>query len=258
MRRLFSPVVLLAVFLLCAAPLHGQNQLPAPPEKGTVVEVLPNGVKLSDSAGHLYLLQIGFNCKVQVTGTAEANYLSRGTWVKFMAALTKAGAVEGDIDELSIVSLSDEVRPGALPDLKPGEELKDREKKGPVDYQIVGQVMKIKNGQFEVTADDRKVLAKLSEKAKIIVDSTDYSLAREGDLLTNIKGKTLTAAVGTGELAVPGIVEGHEVAIELATPLAAPSKAKKKSVARGKTAKARPVKKKGKKKAADDEPLFNE
>lgn len=215
--------------------------------KGSIGELGPEGIQFNDAEGKTVLVGINRGkTKVTVTGAAEPGFLSPGRVVRFSAAMTNKGFVEEKIKELSVIETSDVVRVGAQPDLSPGEDLKEAEKKGPVTWIVIGPIRTFKNNQLQVNAGGKAIKAELADDCKITIDVSDFTIAREGDEIS-VEGTVFQEGQRVGDITTPTQVLGAKVEITLSKPLTAPSK--KKGGAKAKT----PKKKRGKK---GEEPLF--
>jgi len=167
--------------------------------------------------------------------------------VRFEAKLDKKGNVKEDVAKLAIVVLSENNQLMCDADIQPGEELEDLEKKGPVNYLIIGRLKSFKKGELLVATPVKDIKAKLADKPEITLDVDDLTLVNEGDKI-EIKGK-LRRAFGAAAAATPGFVLADEIKVTLAKPLVGKKSAAKKKVK--KTAEKKP-KKKAKKPNADD------
>jgi len=239
---LLSGFVVLAVGM----PAGAQNQGPEPYEgKGNIGEVGFEGIQFNDAEGQTVLVGIERNkTKVTVTGTAEPGFLGPGLIVRFSAAMTNKGLVEEKIKELQVVETSELVKVGAQPDLAPGEDLKEAEKKGPVTWIVIGPIRSFKNNQLQVNAGGKAIKAELEDDCKITVDVGNFLIAREGDEIS-VEGKLYQKGQKVGDVTTPSQVLADKVEITLTKPLTAPSK---KKGAKPKTPK--------KKRGAKEPPLF--
>ncbi len=234
------------VVLAIGMPAAAQNQGPEPYEgKGNIGEVGFEGIQFNDAEGQTVLVGIERNkTKVTVTGTAEPGFLGPGLIVRFSAAMTNKGLVEEKIKELQVVETSELVKVGAQPDLAPGEDLKEAEKKGPVTWIVIGPIRSFKNNQLQVNAGGKAIKAELADDCKITVDVGNFLIAREGDEIS-VEGKLYQKGQRVGDVTTPSQVLADKVEITLTKPLTAPSK---KKGAKPKTPK--------KKRGAKEPPLF--
>jgi len=235
------------------SPLFAQQQN-IYQEEGTVMEAGEMGLLVSDTKSNRVWVQPNGNpnptmaCKITVAGTAEPGFLKGGLFVRFEAKLDKQGNVKEEVTKLAVVVLSENNQLRLDPDIGPGDDLKELEKKGPVNYLIIGRLKSFKKGELQVATPEKDVKAKLAEKAEITVDVDDLSLVAEGDKI-EIKGKLQQAPGVGGVAAAPGFVFADEIKVTLAKPLAGKKTAVKKT---GKKTVEKKPKKKSKKPSAED------
>lgn len=205
-----------------------QNQAQQKPYegKGSIGEIALDGVLFTDAEGKRVFAGIDRRkAKVTVTGAAESGFLSAGLVVRFSATMTGKGLVEEKIKELQVVEPSDLVKIGLQPDLAPGEDLKEAEKKGPVSYIVIAPIRSFKNNQLQVAAPGKAVKAELAEDCKITVDVSNFTIASEGDEIS-VDGKVFQEGQNIGGMLTPTQVLADKVQITLSKPLTAPGKKK--------------------------------
>ncbi|HUY32942.1 MAG TPA: hypothetical protein VMV69_09185 [Pirellulales bacterium] len=242
---------------MSCVPLFAQDDYQ---EEGTVTGVGPTGLLVTDAKNNRVLVSPNPRAaKITVAGTAEPGFLKAGMYVRFEAKLDKQGNVKDEVTKLDIVDLSENVQLRLDPDIGPGDELKELEKKGPVNYLVIGKLKTFKKGELLVATPENDVKAKLADKPEITVDVADLSLVSEGDKI-EIKGKLgrrfgVGAAAAAVNAVTPGFVLADEIKVTLAKPLegkksAGGKKGSKKSA--GKKPVGKKPRKKGKKPSADD------
>lgn len=205
-----------------------QNQATEPYEgSGKVSEVGPEGVMFKDSDGKTVVASVSPTSikEITVTGTAEPGFLSPGLVVRLMAKMSKKGLIEEKIEKLQVVEPSETYKIGLQADLAPGENLKDAEKNGPVNYVIIGPIRSFKNNQLQIAVPGKAVRAEVAEDCEIELDVTNYLLANEGDEVS-VKGKTFKAPQVGGAAPSQLFVIAEKLQITLAKPLSAPGKKK--------------------------------
>jgi hypothetical protein len=249
-RSVFGVVANVSL-LMMSSPLFAQQDYYQ--EEGTVSEV-GEGLLVTDTKNNRVWVQPNQSpnptmaCKITVAGTAEPGFLKGGLFVRFEAKLDKQGNVKEDVTKLAIVVLSENNQLRLDPDIGPGDDLKELEKKGPVNYLIIGRLKSFKKSELQVVTPGKDIKAKLAEKPEITVDVDDLSLVNVGDKI-EIKGKLRQAPGAGGVAAAPGLVFADEIKVTLANPLAGKKSAAKKA---GKKTSEKKPKKKAKKSSADN------
>ena len=254
---MLSRLLLTAVFVIAMSPslpaqynryspLGRQAIIPQPQSaeiEGTFDDVMSGGFMVTDGKGQLWHVIVPRNAKIEVTGTATADYLRAGLLVELTGELEGHVAIKGKVSELKIVSPSPE-RPlgifsgeadkasdasGDAGD-KPAKRGKTAGKTagkgaaagapaGGGPCRIVGRLGG-RGGKFSIQAGHGTLQLTLDDQPTINVELTDYTLAAKGDKVS-IKGMKQPAR--------PGLAQASEVKIELAEPL---SGAKKKAPAK--------------------------
>jgi hypothetical protein len=197
------------LWLCCSAPAQQQE-----PQRytgqGKIQELGDGIVSIVDGAGQVYLVAFDRRSgyQVQVVGSADVSYLTPGMMVRFTADLNEKGVAQEPITRLSVVEVSEVVRPGLQAQVAIGQEPKRNE---PQTYVIVGQIRSVRRGQLQVTTPDGAVKAKLDPDAQVEIDVSDYRLARKDDTLEVELGYLLAPPQGEQ----PGQVVAQKVIIEL-------------------------------------------
>jgi hypothetical protein len=208
--------------------------------QGTIEGIARGGLMVLDSNNQPYRVAVPRNAKVQVIGTATADFLQPGLIVEFKAEVDDAGALKEKVAEMTIVSLSAEKHAGLFPADSEGKAGEDKgglgapaergskpAKKKPTkhsgkgatraipagSYRIVGRLT-VESGKLAVQTPDGKAPLELTEEPKISVDCADCTVANQGDKIT-VKGIAMPARPGMMRM-----VQASEVKIELAEPLA--------------------------------------
>ncbi len=198
------------VVLLALRAAAQQQEPPRYTGHGKIQELGDGIVSMVDASGQPYLVAFDRRSgyQVQVVGSADETYLAPGMLVRFTADLNEKGVAQEPIKRLSIVELSEVVRPGLQAQLAIGEE---PNKRGPQTYVVVGQIRSVRRGQLQVATPDGAVKAKLDPEAEIEIDVSDYRLARKDDKLEVEMGFLLAPPQGEQ----PGQVVAQRVIIEL-------------------------------------------
>jgi hypothetical protein len=158
------------------------------------------------------------NAKVQVTGTAKADYLRAGLLVEFQGEVDDRGALKDKVGELTVVAPSPDRHVGVFLPAADGEgafggaaPAKPAKRTGGAiaagTYRIVSRLAAA-GGKFSVKIG--RNVTELTDEPKIKVNLSDYTLASKGDKAT-IKGM---------KAAGQEVIKAEEVKIELAEPLA--------------------------------------
>ena len=203
--------------------------------KGAVEGIAPGIIAVLDAHGRAWRVGVR-GAKVQVTGTADADYLRTGMTVEFKGNLDGKGALTEKVDELKIVTPS----PGESPGLFPADSGAEGEAKAangkparrstatkglkggavaPGMYRIVGRLVVEHGGKLLVLAGRNKLALELADPPKIDVAVTDLSLVARGDKIS-AKGFRIAPRGGT----MIGQLKAADVTIELSEPLAGPEK----------------------------------
>ena len=116
-----------AQYLRHPLSLAGNQQSPTQPTEieGTIEGVTRGGIMVVDANNQSWRVAVPPTAKVQVTGSATADYLQTGLIVELKADIDDHGAIKEKVGELTIVSLSPEKQMGLFPpdsDGKAGDE----------------------------------------------------------------------------------------------------------------------------------------
>jgi hypothetical protein len=179
------------------------------------IEALAAGrIQMRTDSNEKWMIVLNPQTKVQVTGEVGADFLRPGLFVQFKADVDKRGVAADKIEELTIVTPSQEKSSGnfsrpAGPGQKPdGFEGGGASATGSSNVQ--GRIISFKKNKLQIKIDKVTVLCELSDNPKILVDLADYSMARRGDRI-KVQGMKTT---GTN-----GLLQAAQVKIELAEPL---------------------------------------
>ena len=151
---------------------------------------------------------------VQVTGTAEPNFLRSGMYVRFSAGFDAKGKSSDVIDLLTIFSPNESRKVGIF---REGFVEGEKEADATTQYLVAGQLASFKKGKMIVVVGGRRVQIAVAEDIKIKINVSDASLARKGDKI-EVRGYYFQK----------GAVFGEIVAIELSKPLVGATKKSKK------------------------------
>jgi hypothetical protein len=208
--------------------------------EGTVQGVAPGCIVVMDGNNQAWRVMVPRMAKVQVTGSATADFVQPGLFVEFKADIDERGTPKEKVGELTIVSLSPERFPGLFPadsDAKGGEEkggfgvgeaaergakgggkAAKRAGKGAAagavaagSYRIVGKLMSGRGGKLAVNTGRGTIPLELTEQPTVAVDFADYTVVSKGDKIS-VKGMAPPGRVG--------MAQATEVKIELSEPLA--------------------------------------
>ena len=171
------------------------------------------------------------NAKVQVTGTAEVDFLRSGLGVEFEATVDDRGTIQERVGELTIVTLSRKKPMGVFPanavgdaqdgfgvgvEADLGNANKKPHKRAKVGktvagtYRIVGRLAVGRGGKLSVHAGRGMFQIELAEQPTISVDVAHCNIARKGDKIS-VQGISMPAR--------PGLAQAQVVNIVLSEPL---------------------------------------
>ncbi len=189
--------------------------------EGSIVAVMPAGVQIKTLTGQGWMFRVSPKAQVHLTGTAEKSFLKPGVFVEFAATLDQKFHATSKVMALTICSPSPQKFPGLFPEggglqlsEQPGPKPKKKEVPGPGNYQVVGAIMGVKDGQYSVRTPQALVVFELDDNAEIKVDFTTpqgLMYARPGDQIM-VKGVAFHEGMG----------EAREVTVKLLTALAGP------------------------------------
>ncbi|MCH8923577.1 MAG: hypothetical protein IIA67_10575 [Planctomycetes bacterium] len=220
------------------APPRGKGKKPERQRfmsTGTVEALLPNSVirfslpnkeiwhvKLAppkrerDKRTRRYVFKGG--TEVQVTGTAKADFLRRGMYIRFSAGFDAKGKSSDTIDLLTIFTPDESRKLGIFREgFAAGDDEVGKKAGATKQFLVSGQLASFKNGIMSVVVGGTKVQIAVAEDAQINVDVNDASLAQKGDKI-EVEGHYFQK----------GAVLGKIVKIELSKPLVGTAKKSKK------------------------------
>jgi hypothetical protein len=165
---------------------------------------------------------------IHVNGTAKADFVRPGLFVKFTAEVDKRGKAQDKVEELTIFTPSQQDIPGFWPegtgpaapeegdgvgDFRPviPPQMSTGRYLTPGKYAVAGRITADRKGKFTLTTARRIFQFELAEEPKIEVDFADYSVAQQGDQISVKKGKMFAGRMG--------MAQASELAIKLSEPL---------------------------------------
>ena len=227
----FVPPLIVLWIVLASAPGYAQRGRggirPQPMNTtGTIRAISPKALQIIAEDGSPWIIALPERRELLVYhGTAPAQWLQRGMFVRFTATLDKRLETEETVRELVVVTVRPGVEPGVFPEADAAQLLADaeqnkktRKKKRqpppdtPVPCLVIGRLYGYKNGEMTVAAGRLMVKAPLAEDAKVTIEVNDHSLARPGD-------KVEVSALFF--LNAPGRATARQMKITAAGPLAA-------------------------------------
>jgi hypothetical protein len=187
--------------------LHGKGEL----------EAVGGGGLKAVLDGQPWLIKFDPKVKVTVTGSATADALVPGLFVKFKGEFDKKGKASEEIKELEIFTPNEKDPLGAKSSGNPFDS--PAPKKGPLitptRYDIAGRITGIKKGTITVACPGMTVHADVASDAMITVNIADPTVASAGDKI-EVKGWYVKGQEGRGYAA--------EVTVQLANQLTGPKK----------------------------------
>jgi hypothetical protein len=194
---------------------------------GTIEQLSANSMTVVDSKNQTWQVQSTNETKMQLTGTADADFLKKDLVVEFTADLDAQGKGTSDVDKLSIVTASRD-KIGVFASGKPVPKAKGIQ---PGAHSVVGHVKSFRDDVLIVHAGAFTVQVTLTDDPKIKVDMANLSYAAEGDKVT-IRGltfpKQLTMAqrmrqnqpnAQEQQSSGPKVVQAQDVKVELSETL---------------------------------------
>lgn len=219
--------VFVASLLMASHPACAQQpQAPQPLDESGFVDA-PSGAGLTAKLGKNpapWVINVGPQTKVLVTGSAEPSYLHSGLSIKFTTELDKKGtAIPREIEQIEVFTASGKGSIGVYDSVNP-----DKPIRVPDDgklYEVRTKVgsFKPESNELAVTINGKKVVAKTSANLAIKVESDDIGLAQEGD---SIAVKGMQQQRPNPQQGQPGLVAAESVTVTLAKPLAGATKKK--------------------------------
>jgi hypothetical protein len=150
--------------------------------------------------GQPWLVKIEQKAKVSVKGTATADALAPGQFVKFKGEFDKKGKASETIKELEIFTPNEKEPLGATPSGNAFETPVPGKKgvpSAPAPYEIAGRITGIKKGAITVACPGMTVHADVAPDAAITVDIADPTVASPGDKI-EVKGWYVKGQEGRG------------------------------------------------------------
>jgi len=217
---------------------NSKRQMPAEPFAATgKIEAVGQGVvKMLTTSNQLWMVWIDPKAEIHVTGTAEADFVRPGMFVRFTAELDQRGQAQNKVDKLTLFTPSEKSPLGVWPE-GAGPAAGGEAGEGGAGiagnvapltnvFTVAGRITANRNGKLTMNALRGVVTFELAEKPTVGVDVTDYSIAKRGDKISVTKGKMFVGRMG--------MARANALTIELAEPLTLPGKKKKPS--KGKSA----------------------
>ena len=197
------PVILAVCLLLFSTEsilAQAKNQVPKEilRSTGTILRIAPGFLQVKTKDGGQWIIKVPDKQEnISVIGSAEANWLQRGMYVRFTGLFDKRGKPAGSINQLQVFSPDKNTKIGVFPDSGLGLETKELfGDKGPAGapqagkgtdrsqyspFMVSGRLAAAKGGKLSVLAGRTLVQAQLAEKVKISVAVSNPGLARIGD-----------------------------------------------------------------------------
>jgi hypothetical protein len=185
----------------------------------TITAVGSQGLEVTDATGKTWKLAPERNCVIEVTGTADSDFLKPDMLVRFTAQFDKKGKATSPVNELEIISPQ-----AAMGSIK--QEVNGKKEAGEsVSGAIIGHIKSIKNNQLTVQNTNGTFTAELGPNPSIKVNLSDFHLAQPGDKVD-----------ATGEYSPQGLAGAKEMRITLSNPLGENGKRKSTAKAAGNAA----------------------
>jgi hypothetical protein len=154
---------------------------------GTIEAVAPGGMQVT-AAGAVWQVKFDKNCKVEVTGTADPNFLRPGLLIRFTTEVDNKGKVTAPLNELEIVSPQNAMVFAKARATAAAAKAKGEEGETPPEATgMVGRITAIKNNDLTIEIGSGSIRATLGPNPAIKVNANDYSLAQQGDKV-DVKG----------------------------------------------------------------------
>jgi hypothetical protein len=184
--------------------LHGKGEY----------EAASNGIMKAVLDGKPWYLKFDKGATVKVMGTATADFLSPGIFVRFKAELDRRGKASAPITELDIFTPDAKNPVGAVTE---GGAFAEAPKKGPAAtptaYTVAGRISSMHKGNMTVACGNMTVKADVAPEATIKIDVADPSWAAAGDKI-EVKGYFMREGFGMVT----------DMAVDIANPLTGPRK----------------------------------
>ena len=181
---------------------------------GTIAAMAAGRIQMLSDSKENWMIALSPKTNVQVTGEASADFLRPGMFVQLRAEVDKRGVAADKVEELTIVTPSQQKAPGVFH--QPGAEgvnpdgFPAGKAAASGSATVRGKIASYKRNKLQIQVDKGTVLCELSDNPKIHLDLADYSMARQGDKI-KVHGLKMAGAAGS--------VQAMEVKIEIAGPL---------------------------------------
>ena len=201
-KTLMPAVLAVCLLLFSGESILAQANKQVPKETlrstGTILRIAPGFLQVKTKDGGQWIIKVPDKQEnISVVGSAEANWLQRGMYVRFTGLFDKRGKPAGSINQLQVFSPDKNTKIGVFPDSGLGLETKelfgDKEAAGAPQagkgtdrsqyspFMVSGRLAAAKGGKLSVLAGRTLVQAQLAEKVKISVAVSNPGLARIGD-----------------------------------------------------------------------------
>ena len=171
-----TPLVVLVSFLLVAfvSPAAAQPRKRSLQTKGEIVAVKAPFLRMKNVSGKNWVIKVeALPPNIVYRGPADAGYLKPGMLVRFSTQLDRAGRATAPLSEVFVFSPRPGYHIGTFPEAD-GNML------------VAGKVITLKEGKMRVLAG-RRVTAELAPDVSVMLDLTNFTLARPGDKI-EVKG----------------------------------------------------------------------
>ena len=185
--------------------LHGKGEF----------EAASGGVMKAVLDGKPWYLKLDKGATIKIDGTATADFLAPGIFVRFKADLDKRGKAAAPVTELDVFTPDAKNPVGAM---TAGGAFADSPKKGPasatpVSYTVAGRISAMHKGSMTVACGNMTVKADVAPEATIKVEVADPTWAATGDKI-EVKGYFLREGYGMVT----------DMVVDIANPLTGPRK----------------------------------
>ncbi len=203
LRQLFACgyMSLVAAAGLCSLGLGAQQPgaMPQPTEnfeaEGVIDQIMPGRFQMTTNANQKWMIWITPQTRMELTGTATADFLRPGLCVRLHAAVDKQGNVTNKVEQLTVFTPDRRTTFGLWSEA--GKEQFGTAGESKV-YEVVGRIAAAQQGKLAVAAGSATLKLELADSAKIDVNLNDLSFARPGDKVT-VRGKMFPGQPGMGQ-----------------------------------------------------------
>lgn len=200
--------------------------------EGTIMAVRPGLIQVMTSHGQAWLIAVPRQASVAVTGTVDAQWLRAGVHVRFDGDIDR-GVVKEKVDRLTVVSsMESGIWPQGEAPGGDGEKPAVGERKfggldndggnaadgaegakakrsaatksagkgsasGPVT--VIGAIAGVRKGKMTINAGRTVVKAELADEVTVDVRTDNYMLARQGDKISIVEGRTFPGMMGRAQ-----------------------------------------------------------